>query len=180
MNRNGKLSLSSCIPVWVYGLMLFHFQVSENKDLKWNKGYEKQAKLGQKKPKIFNNLISDSKVGRHCCMLHGAGERPLFQAGLKQSRRALGRWFVFVPVSMPCRFGLWVTRAYSRRNAKRSNRDCFSGNTHQDARKKRSLPFWQGLKMSLGCYSWCKCKACAILGKLQQCFSLRSLKREAN
>lgn len=55
MNRNRKLFLNrgkdSCIPVWAYGLIFFQFQVSENKDLQWNKGQKEQTKVGQNKAK---------------------------------------------------------------------------------------------------------------------------------
>lgn len=152
--------------------------IKTHSETKATKSKQNWAKTNSKN---FNNLISETKEGRHCYMLQSAGERPsLFQAGLMQSHGALGRQFVFFSLSTPCRYGLWVTWAYSRGNVKRSNWVYFSGNTHQAARKKRSLSFWQDLKMSPRCYSQCKCKARVILGKLQWCFPLRSLKMEAN
>lgn len=83
-----------------------------------------------------------------------------------QNHGALGMQFVFFLLSVPSRYGLWVTWAYSRRNVKRSNWVCFSGNTHQATRKKRSLSFWQSLKTLPRCYGQCQCKACVILGML--------------
>lgn len=67
--RNRKLLLNkckdSCIPVWVYDLMLFQSQVSKNEDQWWNKGKENQENLAKAKPKISNNLISEMKMWRH-------------------------------------------------------------------------------------------------------------------